>query len=137
MCGDTDFAWLAGLIDGDGSFYCTKNSKGRVEPHLTIEMACETTIDHIIATFGGAKYKTNHTDRNRRTIYRWRPSLVWVRLHGPQLIPFLITKKGRAIAMVELLQLRHASGNRGINDEERQIELAALIKGANFVTPAQ
>ena len=51
---DTDWAYLAGIIDGEGSIFLSKNNGGKsVQPHVVVAMSTPQPIKWVYRTFGG------------------------------------------------------------------------------------
>jgi hypothetical protein len=64
-------AWLAGLIDGDGSVELSSQGKGRRRvPVIEVKMTCEATVRECLRIAGRgyvSKWKSIHKQQ-----YRWR-----------------------------------------------------------------
>ena len=70
-----EFSWIVGLIEGEGSFYGSKNG----QMQLTIRMTDEDIIQRAARFFGGIKYKTMTPESNgnvvgKKMIYQLRKS---------------------------------------------------------------
>jgi AcrR family transcriptional regulator len=98
-------AYLAGLIDGEGSVYWSY-CQGRLIPNIKVANTDKKMIDWIIENFGG---RVNDRDRTRprhwKKIYHWCVSS----LSGCYLIllsvsPYLITKKEKAEELLERIR---------------------------------
>jgi hypothetical protein len=129
---DTEAAWLAGLIDGDGCFTATKRTKGGVEyrsPVMLIDMTHEATIRYIAELFGATYYPTSQP--GRKQAYR-------VQLMGNNLrsllahcMPFFVTKKVQAEIVAEWMDLKSLrEGNRSFMPK-RQRELYEALGRVN------
>jgi hypothetical protein len=66
---ETDAAWLAGLFEGEGSFYIAKNGGTR----LTIRMCDLDVIERVDALFPCTKIQVVHP-KGAKTQYAWRLS---------------------------------------------------------------
>lgn len=130
---ETDIAYLAGIIDGEGSITINRNTKytnGRVSlrPKVTVSMTHEPTIAHIWS-IGNAS--GNHWIDRRRTgvnhyVAEWRYQDAARILR--ELMPYLITKREQAKLMIELCELREENqhaGTRDISENYKKQELIA------------
>lgn len=70
---ETDRAWVAGYLDGDGSLFLHREMNGGISPHI---MACDTDkapIEHLCRLYGGRVYIDRKKRMNgRRQTYVWR-----------------------------------------------------------------
>ncbi len=109
------WAWLAGIIDGDGSFLLFKNYK----PILKISMCHKKTIKYL-----GKKLGTNHKKRKRKYRDEWYIVLSSLKLieYLPKIIPHLLFKKKLAELTLEIASLR-AKGiiNQHIGRDRKEI----------------
>jgi transposase-like protein len=105
----TDLAYLAGIVDGEGSII---NSKGqRTTWHLQVSNT-DTKLVNWLKQFGGnvsARYTHHPRDRNRPTkrAYVWtvrRMMDVYVMLQGIR--PYLVIKQGKADDCIAALTIR-------------------------------
>lgn len=101
---DAELAWLAGLVDGDGSICISKskNNKGHVQ--LTVTNSHKDTIDRLREMVG-----TGHVRLKRRSpglIINRRPCYLWMVNTNKAcsilsfLLPYLFTKKEQAILAI-------------------------------------
>lgn len=145
----TDWAYAAGIIDGEGSVSVSRklNRKGQANYSVTVivSMTDSDVPLWLLATFGGY-YRVN--PRKRRPT--WKPLHMWW-VSGPDaavflkgIIPFLKLKAFRA-GVAEKLAVRsagyrkNAKGSRGfdpLSDEERaeREALALQIRAENYRT---
>src|SRR6266542_1479312 len=131
----TDHAWLAGLIDGDGSFYKTNGTGTNGKQYTTIRMVVamnhKATIEHIVDLFDGlCAIHTTNTKRQKQ-MWFWRCSGDHLRVVLPLILPYLVTKKVQGLIFTELLELRLHSSAAGIHKPERQEELFEQLRKAN------
>lgn len=63
---DTDYAWAAGFIDGEGHFGCRKTKFGTYQISIQVHQKGREPLDRLQAIFGGKVYITG-----REGIYKW------------------------------------------------------------------
>ena len=122
----TDWAYLAGLIDGEGSLYLSHRHDGYANSYHCVVFMVNTDIkmiDWIVDTFGGCRRQDMKDRRaNRKPYYRlvWadKQVLAWI-LKG--ILPYLTTKYDVAEAMLHFLTIpRWEKEMRLIANEEFQ-----------------
>lgn len=104
MTQDTDYAWAAGIIDGEGSFWIARSVvKGvpRFAISLQVKMSCEKTIKRVQRIIGGKIYEYNADMPSFQSPAGWNKSTQWgCRVSGKALLevvdciaPYMTTKK--------------------------------------------
>jgi len=63
---NTDYAWAAGFIDGEGYTGARKTKHGTYQLSIQVHQKGREPLDRLQATFGGAVYTTG-----RLGIYKW------------------------------------------------------------------
>lgn len=136
---ETERAYLAGLIDGEGSIFCgyrsESNAAGGIrewfELHCVISNSDRGMIDwleHLFPDVPVAKLNTPSM-RNARLLVpltKWKPVWQWKasnRKAGPvieQALPYLITKRRQAEIAVELIATQRNPGRPGYPPEVRE-----------------
>lgn len=112
LCDEAELAYLAGIVDGEGSIFIAKNS-ARLQGSYTLRLSVTSTdrvlIDWIHARFGG-------NTCSQRKPNRWSPAYHW-RLSGPhakQLLeaigPYLVIKRVKADWAIAFQQSRLGIG---------------------------
>ena len=84
---DTDIAWVAGIIDGEGSVSGTWINKEhtRWKPVIAVDNTDLPIIETLVSLFGGSVVKKKKVIEHHRQCYTWR-------VHGTdQIISFLET----------------------------------------------
>lgn len=87
MATELDWAYAAGLLDGEGSFMIRKNKPGRKRRSIsyTAVVSCKMTdaapIEFLVNKFGGLLYQKRVTPAGKK-IWEWR-------LGSRQAVPFL------------------------------------------------
>lgn len=124
---ETEKAYLAGLVDGEGSFslrkYKLKNGKSNYSIRVQISNTDKRLADWIKERLPGHMYsykpKPSHTGNNRRTLWTWAMNGdVKPRIFLREIYPYLIIKKDQA----ELLR----DGYRHLSDKEKDIIVEKL-----------
>lgn len=131
---DTDIAYLAGIIDGEGSIYignfsCNPNSGASYfQTNMQVTNTDEPLIDWLINTFGGLKNKrskTQHASNSRKQAYVWTTSGDRLTHLCEIILPYLICKRRQCEIMIEMRKTytgrqRAKKGQQGLTplDEE-------------------
>jgi len=104
-------AYLAGILDGEGSFLIgcyTKNPKtGTPHFHTMIQVSSTDAIliDWLVENFGGRKayYTAKQTPKNsRRAVFRWTIHSDRVKHICETTMPYLVIKKNQAQIMIDM-----------------------------------
>lgn len=108
---DTQAAYMAGIMDGEGTFFIGNYSGNRKngDKHFQTVIAVATTdkslMDWLVNVFGGSfrAYTPKQMAKNsRRQVYRWQATSNRL-LHICQIIlPYLVIKKRQAEIMIEI-----------------------------------
>jgi hypothetical protein len=137
MTVDTDIAWAAGFLDGEGHFGARFRSGGRTSlgVELTASQTHKAPIDKLVEIFGGAVHEVSKKTTTGRTTWQWTiASGKRLREVLPLLIPYLTTKKQEAEILLELsntfLTSRSHGGRMPCTPEmtERRKEMISNLK---------
>lgn len=134
---ETDLAWAAGIIDGEGSITIQRASAGHAAiPYLSLWNSSEIMVREIVRFLGGAMYVTGPNRRkpvivkSRRHLWRWYVSgraalaaLLLVR-------PYLRTKTSQA-ELALTFPLWRGPGRLPQEMRERRGVLAEAISALN------
>jgi len=136
----TNYAWLAGIIDGEGCFVATYTKDNWLQLKLMVAMTHLPTINHLGHLFGGTVLQeTPRAKPNCKQSYRWQLG----RKQGLATViglcmPYLVTKSRQAEVVLEMLdmsaRLGPASRTRGMwkeKDFERREELYLELRRLN------
>lgn len=123
-----DLAWLAGILDGEGTItLCGNRRKRSYYIQVSIGMTHLPTIQHIRRTTAvGFFVRSVPKNPKHRTCYYWtarcKNAAMWLR----KLLPYLVTKKRQAKIALEYDSLMMPIGKRipNINRQKRE----ALIR---------
>ncbi len=105
-------AYLAGIMDSDGSFRIEKrNVSGMLHPHYRINIRCSQVapsraVELLAATFGGRLGARDDGRRNSRPLVTWSLHDRSAGTAVKSLLPFLRVKKSEAWLLLELRRLR-------------------------------
>lgn len=125
---NTKYAYLAGLIDGEGHIGAYgQQSPG---PRLELSMTDRTTIEWLVETFGGCIYTPKVPKPNAKQYWKWTVTRTILRQLLPKVLPYCITKKRHVEIALEILSLRDPNPSIG-NNPERVTELCLELKNIN------
>ena len=125
----TDIAYLAGIVDGEGSLYignfsCNpKTGKPYYQTCMQVTNTDEKLIDWLIHTFGGLKSKRTakqHPVNSRKQAYVWTATGDRLTHLCNLILPFLICKKRQCEILIEMRktykQTYGSKGNQGLKE---------------------
>jgi hypothetical protein len=99
-------AYLAGIIDGEGSFTIRKKtySNGRTlyTPRITIGMNTAQPLDLAFGLFGGSIRARRTTGENVPYIFCWEVSCTKAKEAAKTILPFLRVKREQAVLLMDL-----------------------------------
>ena len=114
---DARLAWLAALIDGEGSVMLIKRvpsatAKTQRNPHYRAVVGIYNTdvrLMDAIVEHTGINRVYSHTrlerENHKKTAYSWRMVAEDIRTLGPLLLPWLVCKKEQMALLLEALEL--------------------------------
>ena len=114
-------AYMAGIIDGEGSIYIGSYSKNHstgvhyYQTAIEISNTDEPLIDWIQTTFGGRKalYTRNQTPKNsRKQVFRWMATGLLIDHVIKLICPYIITKKRQCEIMLQMRETYKETGMR-------------------------
>jgi hypothetical protein len=106
-----EFAYLAGIIDGEGSIYIGNFSKNKktgalyYQTNMEVTNTDESLMKWLTEKFGGRihKYTEKQTPKNsRKPIYRWIVTSDLLTYLCQQMLPYLIIKKRQCWIMIQM-----------------------------------
>lgn len=122
----TQLAYLAGIIDGEGSIYIGNYSFSKktgdplYQTNLEVSNTDECLIDWIVYNFGGKKYEytPKQTPKNsRKKVFRWACTGEMLTHICPLILPYIVIKKRQCEIMIEMRKTFEFTGcfkgNRG------------------------
>jgi hypothetical protein len=90
---DTDIAYLAGIIDGEGSIGMSSGGAGIRRFVIEVKMTDEMTIRLLHAAFGGNVITRTPANPLWKPLWRWRVTGTAARQAYQQLCPYLRIKR--------------------------------------------
>lgn len=124
----TDWAYLAGFMDGEGSFSIVRcersgNRSGfRYSPHSDVANTHRKVMDNLYMKFGGniKISKRNQKNINHKDLYRLYFSPNKLREIIPNLLPYLIVKRRQAEICLQLLKINEQPSNYSYNRDKEK-----------------
>jgi len=99
---EAQLAYLAGIIDGEGSFYIGITKNRKFNCRIYVVNTNEDLIKWLKETFGGLIYKrTSIKNPHWKTRYEWVLDKTAIDPVCQQIIPYLIIKKKHAEIMID------------------------------------
>lgn len=130
----TDLAYLAGIVDGEGSIQIRKHRDKRVSPgfcyQLVINVANtnEWLINWIHLNFGGNIYRKRKLAQHYKQVYLWSASSLQAKTLLELVLPYLRIKKVQTeIALQFQSKKQHNSGGKAKSSESYVLEEAQRI----------
>ena len=124
----TDLAWAAGFLDGEGCFYAKVDSRGYADAVIQVSQRLPEALVHLQEMFGGSLHASNNKGNPVYVLNISRRSEVLNALD--LLAPYLRYKADQAAVLRELVEHLVAHGQRGHStvDQDRCKRLVELLK---------
>lgn len=133
MVEDTTLAWLAALIDGEGSVMLLRRvpsatAKVQRNPHYRAQVCVYNTDYRLMQALSkrtGISRVYEHTrpakENRKKTSYRWGMVSEEIRQWGPLLLPWLVCKAEQTALLLEALDIKEqiTPGNPGFLPQNR------------------
>lgn len=99
---DTDAAWLAGIIDGEGAIWCRWPKRTNVV--VEVKMTDLRTLEHIQSLWPGRLVNGQLSERGWSKLpqFRWSIDTLGAAALLTRIEPFMVTKREVARAAIEL-----------------------------------
>lgn len=132
-----DYAWAAGIIDGEGCIGVYVNKHGGAKVCLTVTNTDPRMCVKLQALFGGATRKYNppakrQFNTTRDWYYRWQiNSFGSVEVAISKLLPYLVCKAEQARLALEFIATKRVLGSpKEVSPETKvlRLELASQVK---------
>lgn len=141
---ETTLAWLAALVDGEGSVMLSRRhpSPNRHHHYRASVVVYNTDlrlIEAIVERTGVNRvytHKRQARENHKRTAYSWRLVANDIRQWGPLLLPWLVCKREQMVLLLEALALADRNTPRAgqswqQQSNERRDEIVAEISRLN------
>lgn len=136
MVSDTDLAYMAGMIDGEGSIMISVSKKhGNLTSKLTVYNTNEPVIRWMSETFGGSVFKVGRPLRLKH-----RQEWAWSTVGNPavailkQVMPYLKIKRTLAELAIEAWENRCPTP---IVDRRKPLPEEVVLKRMKYVAQAR
>ena len=125
-----DIIYLAGIIDGEGSFYIGQDAKRErnFNSRIVIVNTDIKLIDWLHKTFGGLVYSRKsikHPTWKRK--YEWIINKSEILNISKAMLPYLIIKKEHAIVMIKFRKTFNKKRGRGIPVDDKTHQLRCTL----------
>lgn len=138
MWTDTQIAYLAGIIDGEGTIYVQVRKRGECFdyfPRFQVVNTDRGLMEWIHSTFGGILVQKDRSKHSKK----WRLQYQWFTSRGvmddllKKVIPYLICKKPHALAMLEFRKTFWNKKSHKVSEETLSIrtEIFHRLKSLN------
>lgn len=139
---DTQIAYLAGLIDGEGCIYIGHTKQGKYgngyqwHSMLKITSCDEELIIWLENTFGGSKdsrYRWTSKKKFTRPVYNWQASGPMLDYIMPLVKQYLIIKKKQCDVMIRYRLTSKNIGSKRLSTEiiEQRLKLLSELRNLN------
>ncbi len=141
---ETDLAYIAGIVDGEGSIYASwryKNKSYSNHTKMTVGFACNMTdrnvIDFIASKFAIKVYPVKGTKRKA-----YRISILGskrLKLFLTPLLPYLICKKHVAELALKVIETFNERGRREVSSEniQKRQKYWQILRYSNHFDPGR
>jgi hypothetical protein len=122
---ETDKAYLAGIIDGEGTIHATINDSGAMTSWIAVYNTDKDLMDWIEETFiVGGVYQVKRRQKHWKTSYVWKCNGRAGASVLKAVLPYLRVKKAKAEKYIEIHEGMNGTGqNYGNVDLDRRLRL--------------
>lgn len=96
-----ELAYLAGIIDGEGSIQLVKNNKGSYTTRITVSNTDLRLIHWLMYSLGGSYYEQKKHNKNYKPTYHWVLSSKHTHNILLKVLPYLKLKKEQANILIK------------------------------------
>lgn len=141
---ETEKAYIAGIIDGEGCIYIAKRSpsidRREITDRFVMGVAVGMTTISVISwlhniTGIGNLYVSKSYNKKHRDKWTWRLSVNDSCMLLNQIMPYLILKREQSSLFLEIASIRsipkYENGKRVRNNQQRQDEIHMRMKSLN------
>lgn len=108
---ETEWAYIAGILDGEGCITYNQNQRGRRYPKISIGNTHQGLVEWLRMVLGGSTYYQDRSDRPG-----WSDCWLWVHSSGAAVyailskcLPYLLVKRDVALGALNILESRGIS----------------------------
>ena len=123
---ETDLAYAAGIVDGEGCVYIYRNGNGHYSMRLSVDMTDLIAIRWLRETFGGSTYTWQPSGNNKR-MFRWGVFGFNAQEFLRLILPYMKTKKSQAEVAIEFQDLKQEKFNQHKQKPAWLIEAEAIL----------
>jgi hypothetical protein len=130
---ETDKAYLAGIIDGEGCITVCKGAKydNRVVT-VAVVMNDREAVDMLFAAFGGCFFEVKKSNPKWNDSFRWAVKQRKAKIALEAVLPYLRVKDRQARLALEFISsFTHIGGRATVEQRERQCQLHQQISSLN------
>jgi hypothetical protein len=117
MTTEIEWAWLAGFIEGEGTFQVVAEKRRHIYPQLAATSVDRILPDRCRAIAGGnvwGPFGRGHIKNSKwRPAYRWQVRSDALEIAATAMLPFLITKEQQARICILLSRATHMGSIKG------------------------
>ena len=136
---ETERAWLAGIIDGEGSIHITKTIERRnksgfaFHPQLSITNTNVAILSNVkrIAASGSICRSISSSHPAWKDKYSYTANSKTIRTILPEVLPYLIGKRKQALLLLKFLSLVKPSANSRFQRTEEMHRLYERLRNLN------
>jgi hypothetical protein len=132
---ETELAYLAGIVDGEGCFYTGMVKQGRYgsgyqfHALLKVSNTHRGLIDYLENTFGGNReyaYCKQRANPNFKPVYSWQATGLMLDYLCPMILPYLIVKRQQCELMIKIRSTYKNIGSKRLPQEIIDIRLGIV-----------
>lgn len=124
MLTETDKAYLAGIIDGEGTITVSKGKYDNRVMAVAVVMCDKEAVDMLYAEFGGCLFYVEKSNPKWNNSWRWAVKSQKAKVFLESVLPYLRVKRRQAEAAIELASsFTHIGGRATVEQRENQKRL--------------
>src|SRR6266566_3820657 len=129
---ETDKAWIAGFMDGEGSFVVKPNNSKLKRPgffpRISIGNTDKESLEYLSLLYGGTVNLHKPANEKRKQVYQWYCPKATMLVFLSHTVPYLRVKKEPALLLLEFLHLKLGHGGLRMSDEDWGIRNEIFLK---------
>ena len=100
----TTYAYLAGILDGEGSIMLRRQGRG-MQVCLSVTMTDPEPLQLFRAAFGGSVIRSSRLTVTHKSVYRWYVGSARAESALRYLLPYLLVKRARAEVALKVREM--------------------------------